>query len=242
MSLIQNSEQVLFNLESPNTVICNSLIPIADEVERTVKVYLDYREEISNRNDGWIINEEIAKTIVFFKDTSERTVDFGVRVKVNGNSGNTFIFKPGEKYEIEIPRSAYSIIEEGATSEENLRELDPLYPFNGKYLVEGYKYSVSYIGSKVYSKLGPRCKVILERSGNIEVPENKYFLKKIEELNRFCIIVKTPAEGSLSEQSYLITYISSENLYDSIYVKAVLKTRDTRVSPILSSYQIKTGI
>ena len=115
---------------------------------------------------------------------------------------------------------------------------DTLYPHNAKYLIEGYKYSSSYQDEKIYKgtkeNFGWLCTYVSEEL--FESSRRKdifttfisggylYFKFKIDTNN-----------NSFNEESIVVDYNNLVSDGNQIYVKAILKTEDVKVTPKIQS-------
>lgn len=105
-----------------------------------------------NPSSGWQFFNNKYTTYVFVEESQIKTVDFGSKsLIINGDivSGE-YNFKEG-LYKVEILEENWLNIQDNQ-NEEGLQRLDLLYPFNHKYLIEGYLRSSVYKGFSVYGK------------------------------------------------------------------------------------------
>lgn len=142
-------------------------------------------------------------------------------------------------FKIIIPVSAYFNPGLPPSTFESLKNIDPLFPYNGKYLLEGSSLAPSY-----YSGFEKRAKVKMKR------------VFGLEDLSEDCFyLLKTPTNNSPSFNTFYILFNRNTNL-KNVYTEyiapssdffyqlqfiAKLKTADSIESPILSSYKIKLG-
>ena len=136
-----------------------------------------------------------------------------------------------------------SISSEVPSSAESLRRVDPFYPNNHKYLIEGWQYPESWTDEKVYRGVDLYCAKRLEQVslqsfwsqiGNLEI----FTLDDFD--NKTLILLNyDPAYANfVNERERLLGYITVPE-YDSIQLRGFFRSEDPNLSPILNHYRIK---
>ena len=188
-----------------------------------------------------------------------RYFDFGERsCFINGKllSGKHFVpygvhkFKTSEENWFDLNL----INEQSIAHESQLREVDVLYPYNHKYVIEGFKYSTSYRGSKRYKGADKVFSFGLREVSNQKFLldsslENFTFIKSIfenvqgAEVSAVFIMLNVKTEtGEAKNEKYDIkckkrTNVEADN--NELYVKAVLKSLDVTVTPKIDQIQVR---
>ena len=138
-------------------------------------------------------------------------------------------------------------------TEESLQALDPLYPYNHKYLIEGFPYADSFKGEKKYKGTDISAEFYCIKTSLFELENN------INELGYFSIRGVGDEENPtlsvvLRYNSYNSDYAnelctvrwrsgeSDATMYKYIKLKALLSTENTDISPALEAYRIKLGL
>lgn len=213
---------------------------------------------------GWNFDGNYYSTYVLIEDYNGVEIDLGstemyinnsqVQGRVSIKQGLNFIVTHRDNWRslnlVDLPLESDQII-------------DPLYPYNHKYLIEGLNPSlygrdlstvidgkalVDIIDNKgIYKKTARTCwalrmkelqsDVFIARSKN----ELDVFCYKIDNTNQERIVVKSdPDNGLINNESFsIITKLHSAENIKGLIFKAVLETTDNKVSPVLTEYLVK---
>ena len=234
-----NKEQalnILLNEESQSKVNLDTL-----EVYRNV---LTADKKVNGRFfSGWKKESNTYSCYVHLE--SGATVDFGSRTLLidnNERSGKVFISQGTHKFEIKDMYFYQDFNEKSFTTERALARGDTHYPYNHKYLIEGFDYNNRFKGSKKYRKLGylyaSKLKSVTLDKFNSE--ENYSFLHILDTGgNKYLLIKDINADGRFEE--YDIKYRNNSTNPDSnkLYLKAVLKSESNKVSPKIDQIQVR---
>ena len=175
----------------------------------------------------------------------------------NLNLGSTSAFINGKLVtgEILLPRGYHTFsttfnnwydVPVGLDDVAVLKENDPAYPFNHKLLIEGYPYAPSFQGERVYNGLGSENFGELLKYVTPERFANKEFDKDlsiytVEEYNGnlFFKVKIDPSDASWKDEKISVNYMLRQSETNKIYVKALLKTRDTSITPNINKFQVR---
>lgn len=129
-------------------------------------------------------------------------------------------------------------------SESELRRLDPLYPFNHKYLIEGYNYPSSFTGNKVYVGADEYAQHKGTREGTYSFFAAKqdltiFALDENSAGKTICLLKYDTAYSDHVNERIRIYYSLRDVSYSGIQLKAVLKSDSNDKTPILSYYRIR---
>lgn len=207
----------------------------------------DYTTQVSLENiKGWSVGNKLSTYV--YVDTQEPLV-------FNLNEGSILINKQEKFGNIVIPSNQltllecnlnqYSFTEFNAVNESQLSNLDILYPNNLKHLIEGYPYQSSFTGRRIYQgssyRAARKYKPAEDFNSFIETV-GSYYLSYNRDSSSYYVFVNTSMNlEELSNQKYFIEYNFSPTVFDSIRLKAELKTRNMTISPIVTNYTIKLG-
>jgi hypothetical protein len=141
-------------------------------------------------------------------------------------------------YKVRIPVAAYNDVGSTFDDVESLKNLDRLYPYNGKYLVEGTNLNIApYLGFR------DRAKARLSPTFNLEnLDGSTYYLLRnfsdsLNGFSRFAAILSK----EINSKNVYVEYQQKGDFVYNLTVKAKLKTGDQARTPVLSSYKIKLG-
>jgi len=244
-ALLKYDEQdVVVDSTLVNVAIINSYLPYETSVENSISVYKGYTESFSQDNSGWEVTESTVECWLHYPGGNAVTINFGHQVTVNGLTASTHIFSKKGIYRFSAPRNSYSPIQLSLPSEDAIRLQDALYPYNVKYIIEGYEYPTAYTGNKVYNKLCARSERKLTRLNNVQsLNRNSFCLVYDSTDNAYICAISMPETiNEYTTHQYVCEYTVNADTYSNIYVKGELTTADIKISPVVTSYQIKTGL
>lgn len=146
--------------------------------------------------------------------------------------GTVITFMSPGWYQVKIPLSSFQDRGNSFASLNELKSLDPLYPYNAKYLIEGADLPGSpYLG---FERQAKSCLAHVSNLSNLS--SNSYHLYKTEDYH-VCVV-----DPGLNAKDLYIEYLKSDlNSFQSFKLVAKMKTLDGKFSPVLSSYKIKIG-
>jgi hypothetical protein len=143
------------------------------------------------------------------------------------------------------------------TSEETLKSIDPLYPYNHKLLIEGFPYIDNFVGERPYTGTDISAEFYATRislfdlENNIDITNGEYghfAVRGIGDASDPTLAVIVQYDVSNPDYTNELSLVewragaSDASLYNSIKLKAVLDTTDVSVSPILTSYRLRLGV
>lgn len=146
----------------------------------------------------------------------------------------TVVLNPGT-YKIVVPNQYFYSIRENIRNGNGMASADPLYPFNGRYLIEGYDYHDSYRGNKLYRE---KQSIWAETLTYAEIPTLTNFSVTYTGGNSF-LLVKTDYRDGWKEENYEIVYEKPGSNASTLELKIVLETTSPEVSPILHFFELE---
>lgn len=203
-------------------------------------------DSIGNVPSGWELSDEDAtySTTVYINNTQGKEINLGkTSIILDGKSVTGLVLIPYGYHTISTNEANWRFIEPGAGSLETLKQRDPLYPYNHKYIIEGYSYGFGYSGSQVYSGVDDFFGYLLEYVS----PEDfasRSFDKKIYTIDiiddNFYFKVKIDKTvGNWYDETYDIEPYYTNGLDNLIYVKAELETNNINVTPLIEHFMLK---
>jgi|11BtaG_2_1085332.scaffolds.fasta_scaffold00001_128 hypothetical protein len=212
--------------------------------------------------EGWYLNEnKYYCCIINIEEPEGRYLDFGERscfINEKQVSGKHFLsygshkFKTSEENWFDLDEDQEGLFQ----TELQLREEDILYPYNHKYIVEGFEYSDFFAGEKVYLAKNDVYSYELK-----EVSNQRFLIDK--DLSKFTFINSnfTNDAGVLEEAVFIAVNAKEESSEakiedykfkcrkknpinetssnNELYVKAVLKSSDSSVTPKIDQIQVR---
>ena len=246
-----------------------SFYVLKNEFKEIVSQSLNIKRNVCNKEnketysakEGWYLDaNKYYNCIINIEEPEGRYMNFGERsCFINGKqiSGKHFLsygkhnFKTSEENWFDLDEEN----ETQFTNELQLREEDILYPYNHKYIVEGFNYSTSFVGDRVYLAQAEIYSYELEEVSNqrflIDKSLDKFsfieseFKNDLDETVEAIFIAVNAKEGSSETkiEDYKLSCkkrnkITNDN-NNELYVKAVLKSSDTSVTPKIDQIQVR---
>lgn len=197
---------------------------------------------------GWTIDDELNKvsTWLYVQERNGIEVDIGPRGAIVDGlvSKGVINLSPGFHY-FETTKDNYQEITTSPTLLSDLKKADPLYPYNHKYIIEGYVVDDTsdnpYIGISHY---GQKKKYVSpEYYASLTEDDIGYYDVFTHYLDNGRIFFKTKVDKTSSfwdNTNISINGITNTGLYDAIYVKIKLES-DTNLSPVVNYFDLKVG-
>jgi hypothetical protein len=264
--LIEDYSKVAIDLP-PNHKLLNFYIETADFnniVKQSLKikrnVCLKKNQITYDAKEGWWKSDNNYFCTQFqIIEPEGRYFDFGERsCFINGKllSGKHFVpygihkFKTSEENWFDLNLSA----EQNVAHESQLKEIDMLYPYNHKYVIEGFQYNTTYRGDRLYSGADKVFSFDLK-----EVSNQRFLLDGSLETFTFVKSVFENAQGVEVDAIFIMVNIKTETgeakneKYDikckkrntpqggsgNLYIKAILKSLDATVTPKIDQIQVR---
>lgn len=224
-----------------------SLIPLRNVVILRNIVTDDSADEVLGAAPGWVIDETtgIMSTTVSIDNPEGRTIDLGPKGAIlNGQQVTGVTFFPQGYSSFSTDSSNWAVITSGFTNEADLRSTDSLYPYNHRYLIEGYIYNRSFNGQKVYSGVddwfGRKLSYISpEEFDALGVLRLDVFT--IEEVNdKLFFKVKVDKSSSTwGQELYGFDCVVQSTATNEVYVKAILSSNSSTLTPVIESFKVR---
>jgi len=208
-------------------------------------------DTVRGEAQGWAYNSQTSVYSCYFSvsDPDGISIDFGQEpAKIDGVivSGSVVV-SPGSHY-FETNSSNWSAITPSVDSIDELRSLDGLYPYNHRYLIEGYLYGSNYVDEEVYIGVTLFAQLQSQYTSqhgfqvDTDEEDTTVYTRVVDDNGNLLFLFKTKRSfGDYTNENIVVTYPLTNRTFDSIMFKAVLTTTDDSISPILDSYLIKLG-
>ena len=220
-------------------------------------------KKIRNNIIGWSASDLYYSTYVLIENPNGEIIDLGdTEMMLNGKTYSGKLRLPPGLNQITSLKTYWHSVDLSTLPFNSEVKVDPLYPYNHKYLIEG-------IGSILY---GQSTATLIDSKPLIDIidPLNVYrtkrkiwqyrlkelsfeqfeseqkstldvFSYKVDNTNQERIVVKSDMEnGLLSAESFsIITKIQGSNPIKGLIFKATLSTEDLKSTPVLTEYLLK---
>lgn len=138
------------------------------------------------------------------------------------------------------------------TNEESIKSIDSLYPYNHKYLIEGFKYSSLYSGNKVYLGTDKSAEYYCRRVSLFDLENNNpgrgtFAIKNIGTSSTILgvILNRDLTNSDFTNERCIVSWSQfngDSELYKYIKLKAILNSEDIAKTPVITAYKVKLGI
>lgn len=222
------------------------------------------QEEVRGRSLGWGFEEPYYLTTVYVSNPNGTTIDFGgdmVFFDETGYSGKVTITQG--IHSVKVHKDNWKDIDISAVTDlASLKSSDSLYPYNHRYLVEGFQYpgGWSSLEEKIYNGFDIVAEYLLKEVSVFNlintIASNDYskfakdkdtrdasmlvgsnFLNKTE--NTVFLVKIDDSNPDFINEQFLLKIKTINTLYKYIRFKATFNTIDSSIAPFLSSYRIK---
>jgi len=198
-------------------------------------------------------------------DSAGRNLDFGDTFCAIDGEEATGVIRVSQgvhKFETEASNwedIAQSIVDYGGTirSEESLKSIDSLYPYNHKLVIEGFPYSSGFIGEKKYTGSDTSAEFYCKKISLFDLESNNKGNKGLFATKRMgtvtgdsgvsaligVVLKITPSYTDAANELCIVKWktASDEINLKHIKLKAELETQRSELTPILYSYRVKLG-
>jgi hypothetical protein len=199
---------------------------------------------------GWSFDEMTQQysTTMYVESPDGRFLDLGdSSAYVNGSLVSGQVYIPQGYSTLATSDANWIELDTSLASVEALEAADPLYPYNHKYLAEGFPYSDSFVGDRVYQGAS-------EIFGDLMVyrsPEEFAFAEKgdpqffrmftIEDVdgNWYIKVKVDKTDASWQQEIFSADWAVQSATTNKLYVKALLGTSDTGKTPRIDSFNVR---
>jgi hypothetical protein len=204
--------------------------------------------DVYNVQPGWYFdpNTGLFTTTVYIDAPEGRRIDVGPSgALVNGNlltgeihlkTGYT-VFSTSDSNWVDIPSGIVSLKE--------LRKTDPLYPYNHKHLIEGYRYADTFAGERVYNGVdeyfGRLLQYIPPEQFNAPESDTNLGVFTIDDSNGhlYFKVKVDKTDASWINERYEADWMVQNDTTNQLFVRAILTATEATQSPVIKSFSIR---
>lgn len=247
-------------------ILSYSLSSSLDLVESSLEVWRNVNTKgsilrVRGEINGWKLDGVYYSTYIYVSNTSGVEIDFGpapIHLDEVALSGR---IKVGYgKHSLRVHKDNWTYVDAtGITTLAALKSADRLYPYNQRYLVEGFNYPSSWseYTEKVYKGFDIVAESLMQRVGVFDILHNcsgdytKYALDwdaadpsrsgVDKAATRVFLLKVDPSKADFLNEKFLIKFDISSARYKYLRLRAILRTTDSGVTPSFSGYKIKLG-
>jgi hypothetical protein len=234
------------------------------EIWRNVRVHGNENKVRGNKN-GWGFSDPYYKTTIYIGNAQGMDIDFGGKaVIIDGVPQTGRINIRAGKHVIEVHKDNWKYVDPlFITNLSDLQSFDVLYPYNHRYLVEGFDYPVDYPDgeAKVYRGFDIVAEIAMQQVSpfdlinNIAPDDYTRFAMDFDAVDDDAIIDTVPGQIKESmraillkckdnnpdfiNEKFLIKFKAANSLFRYLWLKAEMSTTDETITPLLDAYRIK---
>jgi hypothetical protein len=218
---------------------------------------------------GWRFEDPWYVCVVEIANPEGMTIDVGDKpiivddIKYTGKIDNSVLTgKYGTKtgiHTIKVHKTNWRYVVPNATTLDELRTLDPLYPYNHKLLIEGYDYDDAYpdtsikiyTGVDLFAEMVMRKVSIFDMSNNVLTDDYKSYALDRDAPNSHdlgnatptrVIVLKTSLQQTDTEnERFIIRFHRINQRKKYVRLKMELSTKDDKITPVAYGYKLKLG-
>lgn len=204
---------------------------------------------VLNTSPGWHLDKRgMYQTTIYIDNPSGRFIDFGPNGALLNKSkvvGITFV--PYGYSTFETNKTNWFEIDNNFSSEDELKKADALYPYNHKYVIEGYNYSSAFSGRRVYSGVKKYFGTLLQYISpeefevlSVYAPEAyNVFTTEESEGNVYFKVKVDKHSATWQNELYDIDIFLQATENNGLYVKAILTSINDLITPVLESFKLR---
>lgn len=218
--------------------------------------------EVRGESNGWRFEDPYYKTTVRVGNANGYTVDWGTKAAfVDGavsRGQQTISFG---HHTIWVHKDNWDYIDASLVTDlASLKAADSLYPYNHRYIVEGFVYPTDWTTGveKVYKGFDLVAEYLMQEISIFDLmnslPANDYSRFAIDydtgdasrtgastDPIRVFVIKVDESQSDFTNEQFVLRFKAANTMYKYLYFKAVLSTTDSTISPLLDSYRIKVS-
>jgi hypothetical protein len=205
-------------------------------------------DEIYQVAPGWYLDHSTSQytTTVYVDAPEGRYLDLGhTGAFINGAAVNGLVHLTQGTSVFATSDANWREIPVGLVDLQSLKREDPLYPYNHKYIIEGYNYTGAFAGEQFYAGVAEYYGRLLEYvppelfnnsefDGNLGI----YTVDDIEGTLFFKVKVDK-TDASWINEKFEADWLVSRDESNQIWVRAVLSSSDSSQSPAIDFFKIR---
>ena len=198
-------------------------------------------------SSGWIFDTTENLYVTTFEVVSEEgsTLDLGsTSAYLDGVLTSGTVLVPLGFHTFKTDQNNWADIEEGLSTESELQNKDPLYPYNHKYIISGYTYPSGFTGNKYYNGVYNNFGMILTYLSKPEFKTStllNVYTVDTDENNIYFLVKTLKGFDDWTNEEFAIEITLPSDEVTSIYLKAVLNSNDEISSCVLKNFTLRAG-
>lgn len=252
---------------------------LADQADRVAQKSIEVWRNLPTGNkvygvsSGWQFNKKTRhySTVIYVEEEEGKSLQLGsTSANVNGQIQTGLVhLKQGYNTFETSDANWYEVDTDSVTTITELQQRDPAYPYNHKYIVEGFPYSADFQGEQVYhgvdvyfgallryvtpeafsyygvvdSEANPIDSIVDAEANPIDTfkADSSYGSYTIEDLdgNLYFKVKVDKQDASWALEEFEIKYLTQTAQSNQLYVKVLLQTPNESLTPKLDSFKVR---
>jgi len=211
-------------------------------------VSLTQTDNIYEAPPGWYLDKSTRQyTTTIYTDAAEgRLLDLGpTGAYINGNLvAGEVLLRQGYTVFATNDTNWYTIADD-LTTLGALKRADPLYPYNHKYMIEGYAYSGAYTGERIYNGVNEYFGRLLTyvapeqfNTGDFDTDLGIYTVDNPSG-NMYFRVKVDRTDASWENEEFDVDWLVHSDTSNLIYVKAILSASDNAQTPVIENFKVR---
>lgn len=199
---------------------------------------------------GWnLLPNGFIETNIKVNSLEGRYIDFGYTnysCFLNDKNVSGRVFLPQGIHKFKTNQNIYINSNYNIPNLVSFKRFDNAYPYNHRYLIEGYDYYYKFEGERIYTGVDKifanDCKLVSEERFNVSDIDKNIFCFIENEKGIFVKLKKNLNDSSHQNEKVEIQYKTSnlnEVINNKLYIKIILRSKNRRVSPKVDSFQVR---
>lgn len=226
------------------------VVPLRSIVIKRNTADYDSPESLYGVSPGWFFNPntETYSTTVYVGASEGRTLDVGpTGLRVNGAIVTGLVELQQGYSVLETDDGNWFELPAGLSNVDQIINNDPLYPYNHKYLIQGYAFPSGFKGERIYTGVDEYFGSLLQY-----IPPERFNALENMGVANFGFYTLEDVDGSLyfkvkvdktfaswRDERFDVDWVVQSDESSDIYVKAVLATSNTENTPKIEDYMVR---
>lgn len=264
-SVISSSQRYSFK-NSNDYILSHQMSTDIDVAENTLELWRNIKVLGSNNlvrdyPNGWGFKDPYYFCVVDVENPEGTSIDVGSKpIVVDGEPKTGSIDLSYGKHSINVHKDKWTFVDTtGITTLAELKLADSYYPYNHRYLIEGFNYPAGWTEEKTYTGFETVAEFYMKKVSVFDlinnVPSSDYekFAMDLDAYDpaaisgttfdkepSYVFLLKVGENNSdFTNERFKLTFKSVDTLFKYLRLKAVFKTTDSSIAPLLDSYRIK---
>ena len=215
---------------------------VDEKLIKIKRLHGNSNQEAYEASDGWYFENNLYNTTFYIEETEGRYIDFGLSgtTLINGQNMSGEVFLGQGHYTIST--NNYIEIPQNISTIEELSNRDSFYPYNAKYLIEGYRYGRNFVEEKIYKGVSENFGWYCSYKSDVHFSssnEKNIFTSFKNEGNMYFKMKRSTSNNYYNKEKIVLDYNKYFSSGNKIYIKAILETDDYKVTPKIHSIQVR---